>query len=46
MEIEWNEEVELPVVRCPVCEKNGLKNDEDILQPNCLYILKVGHTKR
>jgi hypothetical protein len=28
MEIEWNEEDELPVVRCPVCKKNGLKNDE------------------
>jgi hypothetical protein len=28
MEIEWNEEDELPVVRCPVRKKNGLENDE------------------
>jgi hypothetical protein len=26
MEIQW--ERELPVAKCPVCEKNGLKNDE------------------
>ena len=28
MEIECNEELELPVVGCPVCKKNGLENDE------------------
>jgi hypothetical protein len=28
MEIEWNEAVKLPVVRCPVCKKNGLENDD------------------
>jgi hypothetical protein len=28
MEIEFDEEIDLPVVGCPVCKKNGLENDE------------------
>ena len=28
MEIEWNEAVGLPLVRCPVCKKNRLENNE------------------
>ena len=48
MEIEWNEEWgrELPVVKCPVCEKNGLKNDEKYPPYELFMHLKSrAHTK-
>ena len=44
MEIEW--ERELPVVKCPVCEKNGLKNDEKYPPYELFMHLKSrAHTK-
>jgi hypothetical protein len=47
MEIGWNEELELPVVGCPVCKKHGLKNNEKY-PPQELYMhLKSrGHKTR